>query len=417
MSIVGASACAADSSAELDEPLIEAARWTPAPGARQPLDSPVAPRACNVAPVTISHNAEQPVPAFHHLVDLAAHPLAVCNDGTPAHYILRPGTGEGRRRWVIFLEGGGGCTDAAGCALRYRQQRGLMSSAGVRDGERVTVGLGGIKSASSTINPDFYDANFVELKYCSSDWHTGDRAGDPTRSIDDLRRWSFRGRAIVRAVMEELWARGLSDANEVLLTGGSAGGVGVANVTDDVRAALPATIRMVALPDAAYVIAYPAYDPVTKRESLERPTPTESLLAQATAAWGGRGDTSCHASAPQEEQMACRAQSYLYPHDLISVPTMIRQSQLDPSQLDRLINPRDTSAPANAFRERFAAQLRAELATAAPRHSIFSSYDTAHTALGNDELWPNLRVDGTSLRSAVGAWYRDPCTAPVRIID
>jgi len=383
-----------------------------APDAAAATDAPAV--TCTVAPVAISHDAELPGAARKHLVELAGHPLAVCNDGTPASYTLRPGVGQGRKRWVIFLKGGGQCSTSEDCASRFTHSPGLMSSAGVVDG--ASDELSGILSASPDINPDFYDANTVEIAYCSSDWHTGDRAGDAAAPTSELAHWQFRGRAIVRAVLEELDGSGLAAANEVLLAGGSAGAVGASSLADDVRAALPATTRLVSLADAAYVISYPAYDPATRTESTARPTPPEQLAVEATAAWGGRGDASCYDVAPIGEHVACRAEAYLFPRAMVAVPTMIRQSQLDVSQLGRLIDDADHSAEADAFRERFAAELRAQLAQVVLPHAVFSRHDDAHTAMTSNDLWTSTKIGDASLRGAVGGWYRAPCT-PLRIIE
>ena len=44
-------------------------------------------------------------------VSLAAHPLALCNDGTPAAYYFRkaPSQSEQANIWVVYLQGGGEC--------------------------------------------------------------------------------------------------------------------------------------------------------------------------------------------------------------------------------------------------------------------------------------------------------------------
>lgn len=370
--------------------------------------------ACDLPPVALAHDAQRPAPARRWLLDPARHPLAVCNDGTPGRYVLRKGVGGGARRWIVFLEGGGHCATAEECSERYQKSRSRMSSAGLSNGQEVS--LGGIASASPEVNPDFYDANLVFIEYCSSDWHSGDRAGNSSLPTSRLERWHFRGRAIVRAVIEDLARQGLGQAQELLLAGSSAGAAGVAALADDLRSLAPPNARMVALADAGYAIDYPAYDPVTQRESTARPTPPVALAIAADAAWAGRGDASCVASSPPEGAQACRAQAYLYPRQWVSVPTFLRQSQLDPNQLERLISPTDVSPAAQAFRGRFVDELRTQLELVAEPHSVFASLDTAHTVIPNDFLWATSQIDGTSVRDAVGTWYREPCS-PVRVIE
>lgn len=386
---------------------------TTAPPPPPALDATLA-VSCDLPTVTLSHDAQRPAPARRWLLDPVLHPLAVCNDGSPGRYVLRKGVGGGARRWIVFLEGGGHCATAEECSERYRKSRLRMSSAGLSNGQEVS--LGGIASASPDVNPDFYDANLVFIEYCSSDWHSGDRAGDPSQPTSRLERWHFRGRAIVRAVVEDMARQGLGQAQELLLAGSSAGAAGVAALADDLRSLAPPNARMIALADAAYAIDYPAYDPVTQRESTERPTPPAALAIAADAAWAGRGDASCVASSPIEGPQACRAQAYLYPRGLVSVPTFLRQSQLDPNQLERLISPIDLSPTAQAFRGRFVDELRTQLELVAEPHSVFSSLDTAHTVIPNDFLWATAQIDGTLVRDAVGTWYRDPCS-PVRVIE
>src|SRR5262245_4669010 len=58
----------------------------------------------------------------------AATRHAVCNDGSPAIYYFRPGTGTGVNRWVIFLGGGGFCYSVTACQLREILNPELMTS-------------------------------------------------------------------------------------------------------------------------------------------------------------------------------------------------------------------------------------------------------------------------------------------------
>src|SRR3990170_3449932 len=58
----------------------------------------------------------------------AARRQAVCNDGSPAVYYFRPGSGAGANRWVIFLVGGGFCFSVDSCWLREILNPELMTS-------------------------------------------------------------------------------------------------------------------------------------------------------------------------------------------------------------------------------------------------------------------------------------------------
>src|SRR5580765_6151848 len=101
----------------------------------------------------------------------AGHRQAVCNDGSPAVYYFRPGSGTGANRWVIFLAGGGFCFSVETCDLRSMFTPQLMTSSNTP----ATVQVNGLLSESRVQNPDFYNANHVAILYCSSDLWSGNR--------------------------------------------------------------------------------------------------------------------------------------------------------------------------------------------------------------------------------------------------
>lgn len=378
------------------------------PGMDPPLEEP----ACSVAPTTYEHGAGTPADTIVHKLDPARYPAALCNDGSPGAYFLRPGFGPGARRLLLYLEGGGHCGAAAECAARFRGRRDLMSSEPLVDGAVIPRMGEGFKSIDPTENPDFYDATFVQVHYCSSDLWTGDVAAVAGAPLDQMTRWHFRGRAIVDAVLSELATRGLAEATEVLFVGSSAGGVGVINLADDLRARLPSSTRMLVAADAGFIIEYPAYDRATQRESEVLPSPEQLHLVAAAQAWGGRGDQGCEAAATSDlERAACRLPSLLLAGDHVEVPVFVRQSQLDPVQIRRLIDPEDTSAPAQAFRERFGARMREVLAALGPRYSVHSSHDALHGIIGTTDGWTVHSVGGVVVRDAVGSWAKQPCPA------
>lgn len=378
------------------------------PGMDPPLDEP----ECSVAPTTYEHGAGTPADAIVHKLDPVRYPVALCNDGSPGAYFLRPGFGPAARRWILFLDGGGQCGDAAECAARYRSRRADMSSEQLIDGAVVQQTLEGFKSSDPSENPDFHDATFVQIHYCSSDLWSGDVAAVAGAPLDQMTRWHFRGRAIMEAVLAELAPRGLGEATEILFAGSSAGAVGVFNLADDLRARVPSSTRMLVLADAGFIIDYPDYDRATQRETEVRPSPWQLHVIAATQAWAGRGDQGCEAQSTSDlERAACRLPSALLAGDHVEVPVFVRQSQLDPVQTRRLIEPEDTSAPAQAYRERFGARMREVLAALGPRYSVHSSHDALHGIMSTTEGWTRHSVGGVVLRDAVGSWAKQPCPA------
>ena len=394
-----------------------AAPDAPAPDAPPP-DAGSA--ACAAPTVSFSHTAGTSGVAHYHKVNttVAAHKAAVCNDGSPGVYTVRAGYGGGAHRWVIFLEGGGSCQTADECNARGMS---LMSSNAITDGAINATVFDAIRSSNATDNPDFYDANFVQIEYCSSDGWTGAAAAQNV-DASNVHHWAFQGRAIIAAVIDELSTYGLAAGDEVLLTGGSAGGVGVYNNVDDVRALLPASIRLVALADAGFILDYPALDPDTMQESTDAPTLIEAGAIEAAGVWSGHGNTRCEAAATTDtERAACRGGAAMLGGSYVQTPMLVRQSQLDHVQLDRLI-PADLvsqhGGAVDAYRGRFAARMRDVLGAlplaTSPHYAEFSTFDQQHVMI-TGPAWKTITVDGTALSDAIGAFYQAPCDAPRRV--
>jgi len=154
-------------------------------------------------------------------------PFAVCNDGTKAGYYFKAGNPD---RWIIHFQGGSWCIDEPSCQSRYKQDLRLMSSSPWTP----TYTVGGLFDTNMTNNPDFYDATYVYLPYCSSDSFAANRSASNATF-----GWNFRGRAILYEIIQIILPKGLASANEVLLSGCSAGGAAVIANVDYVASLLP----------------------------------------------------------------------------------------------------------------------------------------------------------------------------------
>lgn len=194
-------------------------------------------------------------------IDTRRYPDAICNDGSPAVYYVRPYTREeSRDKWLIMLQGGGSCRDGQSCAERW-------CSAGTNFGmDKMTTTLskpmirgGGILSPDAS--NDFGSWNAVLVYYCSSDGWAGRRSdleyvatgGSATVNF----RMHFRGADVVDAVFDTLRhparTRGvrlggnpavlpdLDEATDVLFVGASGGGAGVKTNADRIGELLRAT--------------------------------------------------------------------------------------------------------------------------------------------------------------------------------
>lgn len=134
-------------------------------------------------------------------------PEAICRDGSPGAIFVNL-SGESRKL-VLYLEGGGGCYDAQTCAGN--------PSAAIQ-----VPGDAGIFDRSNAENP-VADWNFVYVPYCSGDQHMGDAEDVSIPGVDGKQQ--FKGRPNLEHVLERITPT-FGNAEQVLLTGASAGGIG-----------------------------------------------------------------------------------------------------------------------------------------------------------------------------------------------
>ena len=291
-------------------------------------------------------------------LDTTRHPLAVCNDGSPAAYYLYKGSSEA---WVVHQQGGWWCWDAYSCDVRWShfanhttEKRSLMSTVDLRalteahdtfNGEKNS----GLMAHNVSTNPMAL-ASKVFVAYCSSDSHAGNRSAGADGAGDS--RWHFRGKEIVRAVLADL--EGLEDARQFLLTGGSAGGMAtIANadwVMDLVREAAPKA-KFLSMPDSGFFLD------VQPGAMCQHPETYECLCAAGADsrrpdgfnvedghAWLGRGqtlaqqmqalitytggspDASCAAHFGRWGAWRCYLGQYAGPH--MAAPTLLLQNQI-----------------------------------------------------------------------------------------
>jgi hypothetical protein len=382
----------------------------------EPVDTSAAEsaEACDVPDVQIVHAGGTPQTARIHKLNLGTYPEAVCNDGSRGYYLRRTGFGGGSKRWLIYLEGGGSCGSKATCNERWATKRGLMRTTPQADGDVAELDATGIKSPLEVENPYFFDANYVQLGYCSSDGWSGD---NPATTVggNEVTRFHFRGRAIALAVVQDLIATAqLGQADEVLLLGSSAGGLGTTLLADDLRALLPAGIRLLALSDAGFFIDFPTFG-----DDPDEPTDRFLELAQSARVWGGRGDKTCDdAAASEDDRVRCRSPEELLAGPHVTTRFFVRQSQKDRIQLKSFVP--DGTPPSDEldeFIESFAAQIRTSLAATKPRVGVHSTYDGEHGVI-NETAWSDARftVGGTTMIDAIGQWYEKPCTKTVKRI-
>ena len=136
--------------------------------------------------------------------DIKVKNNAACLDGSDQAFYFRESP-SGSLRWIIFLEGGGWCSDGthAGPDDNFEpcDARALTDTGSSKAYPDQVPDYGGILSADEQINLGFNEDNHVFVKYCDGSSFTGER--DSTVDIRG-KPLHFRGRANLVSVLETL---------------------------------------------------------------------------------------------------------------------------------------------------------------------------------------------------------------------
>eukprot|EP01084_Bolivina_argentea_P105195 188315_1 len=145
-----------------------------------------------------------------------------CMDGSPAGLFYSPPPSGSSNLWVITIKGGGLCNTKKSCDQRATTASGSSNYWPATEQFHEFGEL----SNDPSINPDFYTGHKVLCYYCTSDCWQGQR----TEASSDPDTWGyiFDGHLVFTQIIEYAETNlGLLDAEYVLLTGASAGGIGL----------------------------------------------------------------------------------------------------------------------------------------------------------------------------------------------
>ncbi|QDZ20222.1 pectin acetylesterase [Chloropicon primus] len=156
---------------------------------------------------------------YLELLPNATETGALCLDGSPAGYWFRKGWGDGKDKWLVFLEGGGWCFNEQDCYERSKTILGSSKQWAQTRSDRSSQ----IFSADPKENPDFYNWNLVDVAYCDGASFSGNVAEPITVNGEEI---YFRGKNILEATVWHLkYGKGMTFATDVVLAGCSAGGL------------------------------------------------------------------------------------------------------------------------------------------------------------------------------------------------
>jgi hypothetical protein len=370
-------------------------------------------------------------------IDAAAFPDALCNDGTRAFFYVRPAaTAAARNRWVIQLQGGGGCGNPDSCAARWcsvdtnfgmTQMTATLSPAMGINGNGI-LARGGALGEPNALG----DYNQVFIRYCSSDAWAG-TAGPvdvdghhPITGAPVRFRVAFSGAKIIDAVLATMRRDGaapppytlgggsvalpdLDDAEAVVLAGAAAGGAGTIQNADRVREHLRAhntacagatcPLAYLAIIDSIFKPDYAALDWSTSNPCTMGGLCTyqAAMTADAGAMIGRQADASCatwHAAHDPANAWRCNDDGHIVRHHVTS-PFVVRMGLTDELISSNMIDAMFTVPGRGlmtlaSFADLLRADLRA-LPTSTPEEpfarppAVFGPPCAKHETLSNDE--------------------------------
>ena len=180
--------------------------------------------------------AERPLYSYtRHVLTAEESGEGVCLDGSPPgfYYSPAPAGSAHNNSWVLYLQGGAWCTDKEACLVRSKTE--LGSSTGWNE----TLPKTAMKSwlSSDPTVSQFHDFHKAVLMYCDGASFSGHV--DRPVAVGGEKIY-LRGRQVLTALIKAISRLGLgAPEQEVLLSGGSAGGLAAILQGDRVRAMLP----------------------------------------------------------------------------------------------------------------------------------------------------------------------------------
>ena len=250
--------------------------------------------------------------------------------------------------------------------------------------------------------------NRVFVKYCSSDFFSGD-APKSAETFD----YAFRGSRIVSAVIKSLMDSGMGSGSELLFGGCSAGAIGAMNNIEAVHELVePAGITMKVLLDAAALLNILPADWPWSSQLI----PLQTLVQENTGFTQPVFPSYCSLHFPGAE-WKCLIGQFRMPL-ITGVPMFLNMPQFDEFEL---MYDTDNYAPATpaqySFVEQFQTGTLALIAALPATAGVFSPTCLVHR-LSGQTTFSQLTVGGVSMDAALRAWYWEgthtrivsPCT-------
>jgi len=306
---------------------------------------------------------------------------AACLDGSAPAYYIRPGTGTGANKWLLFHEGGGWCNSLNDCLGRSKTVLGSSKTYPPTSNEN-----GGYFSTSATENPLMYNWNVVYIKYCDGASFAGNN--DTITTVDGTPLY-FRGFRNLQAYYKDLTANHrLQAGTDYVISGCSAGGLATYLHVDWWRQNLPAGAKVRGMPDSGYFLDY---------DSTNRPkyaTDMRWVFMQQNCTSGVNQDCIGAHSAGGDTYL-CFFAEHTTPY--IKTPIFPLQSRYDSWQVGNILGTNATD-PVNTYGTLFAQRFQAVEKN--PDNGYF--FDSCYHHCGE---WDSIRISNVLSGDALLGWY------------
>jgi hypothetical protein len=357
---------------------------------------------------------------------------AVCLDGSPPAYYIHWGSGADINKWIFHLQGGGWCTDLADCYGRSKTSLGSSKSYPSVANQSGYDFL----NINPAVNPDFYTWTSVFLNYCDGASYSGN-ADQP--AVYNNTNLFFRGFRILDAVIDSITKGSpvplpsggagplLTNATDMILTGTSAGGLGVYLHADYIGSLIPPTINFRAMSQVGFFINAVSAQGYSSFSDIYMNIAT---MQNSTAGLPQQVNEGCMLTRPPAYQWQCFFAQFTYPH--IRTPIFVQNSKMDNWQLSNILSEanvpccaqvedpamvacvNDPSKQCNStqfasftgYSAQFMAALNASVA-ASPNSfqsngGLITSCDLHDHMLDNG--WNRIKVNGQSMRQILTPW-------------
>ncbi len=158
---------------------------------------------------------------------------AVCIDGSDPVYYLRKSNTKSNN-YLVYFEGGGWCYDLSQCYARSTYSLGSSKHYPMCESKKHFIAY---LDNNPDNNPTFYDWNIIYVKYCDG----GSYASDAVAEYNGKKLY-FKGKNIRTAIITHLLEKNnMKNANNIVLAGCSAGGLGMLLSIDDLTSMIHAT--------------------------------------------------------------------------------------------------------------------------------------------------------------------------------